>query len=207
MYPRRSGVSSEGASASSPNYANRSKTDSCATRSCNSRLVSPSMCRRTTLPVPGHVCASRSARTDSVRMKRPGLASSSTARFTAPRASGTTCHSSRSTGSASPRRAASESARNAAASASRSNRTIDAATRRALVVLPAARGPTISTAGSSRIKSKSGVCRNEGHPLSRRSQPPVSAGAPAGASAATTAASGEPAGGPTRAGRRAEPAA
>lgn len=115
----------------------------------NSRWVSPCRDRRTSRPVPGHIWASRSARTEPVIRKRPGRGSSSTARFTAPRTPGTTCHSSNRIGSSSPRSAASGSARKAPASASRSRRTTVAACLRAVVVFPEARGPVIITAGSS----------------------------------------------------------
>ncbi len=46
-----------------------------------SRTVRPNIGTRTTLPVPGQVWASRSARAEPVRMYRPAWGSASTARF------------------------------------------------------------------------------------------------------------------------------
>ena len=58
--------------------------------------------------------------------------------------------------------AASASKRNAAASAGTSNLTTERASRRALVVLPVARGPTISSAGNWANRSASGLSTRRG---------------------------------------------
>ena len=81
-----------------------------------SRSVRPYMLMRTTRPVPAHISFESSARTLPVRMNCPAWGSASTARLTAPSTSGTSCHSSMSSGREA-RRAASGSARKAAGSA------------------------------------------------------------------------------------------
>lgn len=103
-------------------------------------------------PVPGRDADLSGARTFPVRMKLPGGAPWSTARFTAPITSGASCHSSsriapgvrRATASS----AAVGSARNWAACAGSSSSIVVAANRRAVVVFPIARGPRMDTAGN-----------------------------------------------------------
>jgi len=102
---------------------------------------------RTILPVAGQPEAVRSACEEPVSTNRPGRGSSSTARLTAPKISGTSCHSSIRIGSTSPRSAASGSARTTAACAGTSKRRTERHWRRVEVVLPHARGPTTRTAG------------------------------------------------------------
>ncbi len=118
-----------------------------------SRSVNAYIGRRTRRPVPGHICCSSSARTLPVSTNRPGLLSASTARFTAPRTAGTSCHSSRRAGSRKVRRAASGPAWKAAARAGWSRWTVSAQICRAVVVLPAARGPLTRTAGKLSTRS------------------------------------------------------
>ncbi len=82
-------------------------------------------------PVPGHTRLSSSARTDPVRMNLPGIGLSSTDRLTAPRTSGTSCHSSSKIGSASPSIIASGAAATASRTAGSSRRSTVAARRMA----------------------------------------------------------------------------
>lgn len=147
MYPARSGTSS-GSRNCSP-VASRSRKGGASRRPSCSLTVTPYSGRWRRRPVPGQAVLSSRAETEPVTMNRPGRASASTARFTAPSTAGTACHSSSSTGSSNCRSATSGSASNAVASCGLSSRTTEAACCSAVVVLPAARGPVMSTAGSS----------------------------------------------------------
>ncbi len=87
-----------------------------------------------------------SPRTEPVTMYRPRVGCASTASFTACNDEGTSCHSSISTGSARPSSTEEGELRNAFATAGSANRSTVAARCSQDVVLPAARGPTTSTA-------------------------------------------------------------
>ena len=71
-------------------WNSRSINDGPWTEPTSSRWVRPNMGSRTTRPVAGHPASVSSARTEPVRMNRPGRGTSSMARLTAPRILG--CH-------------------------------------------------------------------------------------------------------------------